>query len=254
MGMELTTFGRSLLPHAVLLESELGRALEEIDLLKGASKGSARIGVLPSLAPDYLPKVLNRVLSKSPGIQIQVLEAPNHQLIFALIRGEIDFAVATASPELIEENVHVTTLVEDEICVVARGTHPIIGNPTPTEKDLCQYKWVMQEKGGAIWRDFRSLFTNVNLEPPTITLSANSIQTLKSIVLSGDFLTMLPRIAIKTEERNGALRSLPIPAALWRRQLAILRRVKGPLLPAAGLVLAEFRKAMAKTGKRSAPL
>jgi DNA-binding transcriptional LysR family regulator len=31
-GMELTTFGRSLLPHATLLESGLHRALEEIDL------------------------------------------------------------------------------------------------------------------------------------------------------------------------------------------------------------------------------
>ena len=97
-GMELTAFGQSLLPHATLLETGLHRALEEIDLLRGASKGMARVGILPSLVPDILPTVLNNVRVKLPGIQLHVVEAPNHQLTRALLRGEIDFAIAAVPP------------------------------------------------------------------------------------------------------------------------------------------------------------
>jgi hypothetical protein len=46
----------ALLPHTALLESGLQRALEEIDILRGASKGTARIGILPSLVPDICRK------------------------------------------------------------------------------------------------------------------------------------------------------------------------------------------------------
>src|SRR5690348_13322902 len=60
-GMELTAFGRSLLPHATLLESGLHRALEEIDLMRGASKGIAGVGIVPSLVPEILPTVVRKI-------------------------------------------------------------------------------------------------------------------------------------------------------------------------------------------------
>ena len=66
-GMELTAFGQSLLPHAALLETGLHRALEEIDLLRGASKGMARVGILPSLVPDILPTVLQQRADEAAG-------------------------------------------------------------------------------------------------------------------------------------------------------------------------------------------
>jgi DNA-binding transcriptional LysR family regulator len=85
-GMQLTAFGQSLLPHATLLETGLNRALEEIDLFRGASKGMARVGILPSLVLDIIPTVLNNVRVKLPGLQLHVVEAPNHQLTRALLR------------------------------------------------------------------------------------------------------------------------------------------------------------------------
>src|SRR5215467_14001170 len=86
-GMELTAFGRSLLPHATALESGFHRALEEIDLLRGISKGLARVGILPSLIPEILPTVVRNVRAKMPGLQLHVVEAPNHQLTRTLLRG-----------------------------------------------------------------------------------------------------------------------------------------------------------------------
>ncbi|MBX9840254.1 MAG: LysR family transcriptional regulator [Xanthobacteraceae bacterium] len=246
-GMELTAFGQSLLPHATSLETGLHRALEEIDLLRGTSKGSARVGILPSLVPDILPIVLNRVRLKLPGIQLHIVEAPNHQLTRALLRGEIDFALAAAPPDLTEDNIRVTPLVNDEICIVTRAAHPIAKKKSPTQKDLREYSWALQERGGLIWRRFQTLFANANLDLPPVTLTANSIQTLKSVVVSSDLITMLPRMSIWSEEKNKILRPVPLSAARWKRQLAVLRRPNAPVLPVVTLVLTEFRKALTET-------
>jgi DNA-binding transcriptional LysR family regulator len=250
-GMELTAFGQSLLPHATLLESGLHRALEEIDLMRGASKGVARVGILPSLVPDILPHVVNNVRTKSPGIQLHIVEAPNHQLARSLLRGEIDFAIAAVPPDSMDENIRATTLVNDEICIVARATHPIMKVKWPGPQHLCEYDWALQERGGAIWRNFQTLFANASLEMPVVSLTSNSIQTLKSVIMSTDLLTMLPRISIRNEEKGGILRPVPIRSARWRRQLAVLRRIKGPMLPSVNMVLAEFRKALTAASEKT---
>jgi DNA-binding transcriptional LysR family regulator len=65
-GMELTSFGRALLPHAASLQTGMQRAREEVELLKGSSKGLARVGILPSLLPSCLSAVLNNALRKLP--------------------------------------------------------------------------------------------------------------------------------------------------------------------------------------------
>ena len=245
-GMELTAFGQSLLPHATMLESGMHRALEEIDLLRGASKGTARVGILPSLVPDILPAVLENLRTKAPGVQLHVVEAPNHQLTRALLRGEIDFALAAVPPDAIEENIRVTALVNDEICIVTRTSHPISKVRTPDEKDLRGYDWALQERGGLIWRYFQTLFTNVNLDLPAVTLTSNSVQTLKSVITSTDLITMLPRIVIRNEEKNKVLRPVPLRNARWQRHLGILRRATGSMLPAVALVLTEFRRAIVR--------
>ncbi len=252
-GMELTAFGQSLLPHATLLETGLHRALEEIDLLRGASKGLARVGILPSLVPEFLPTALNNVREKLPGIQMHIVEGPNHQLIRALLRGEIDFALAAAPPDPTEDKISVTPLVNDEICVVTRAAHPITKKKSPTQKDLREYSWALQERGGLIWRSFQTLFASANVDLPAVTLTANSVQTLKSVVVASDLITMLPRISIQSEEKNKVLRPVPLGAARWKRQIGLLRRSNGPMLPTIRLVLAEFRKTLIETARSDHP-
>ncbi|HEV7136759.1 MAG TPA: LysR family transcriptional regulator [Steroidobacteraceae bacterium] len=249
-GMELTSFGRALLPHAALIESGLYRAKEEIDLLKGASKGVARVGILPSLIPDSLPLVLNKLLKKLPGIELQILEAPNHKLILALLNGDIDFAVAAISPEFSDEKLVVSAIIEDENYIVASSRHSVVKKKRLKLTDLLSYQWALQEKGGAIWRDFRAMFAASQLEPPKITLTANSITTLKTAIISSDMLTVLPEVSIKAERDMGILQIVPVENVRWRRQIGIMRRSVGPILPVAVLALSEFRDALREIPRR----
>lgn len=246
-GMELTTFGRALLPHAHALEMGLGRAMEEIELLRGSSKGIARFGLLPSLAPHYLPNIVKNLGDKLPGIQLHVIEAPSHQLFRALMRGAIDFSIAAISPEITEQDIHITPLVNDELCVVARTKHPIMENQAPTPADLRLYDWALQEKGGEIWRQFQMMFASAHLDLPPVILTSNSTETLKKVISCNDIITILPRITIKAEEAKNIIRPVPGSSASWQRQLAILRNSRTPVLPAVNLVMGEVRKILVQS-------
>jgi DNA-binding transcriptional LysR family regulator len=119
---------------------------------------------------------------------------------------------------------------------------------------LCPYNWALQEKGGVIWQDFRTIFNRLNLEPPVVVVTANSIQTLKAIIMCSDIVTILPRVSIQSEEKSGLLRSIPLREAIWHRQLAIFRQSNVPILPAANLVMAEFRRALTNKSALSSRL
>src|SRR5690606_15554966 len=104
-GMELNAFGRALLPHAELLESEARRVLEEIDLLKGSATGLVRVGVVPSIATRLLPRAIGNTLRHSPKLHIHIMESTGNQLLAALTRREIDFAIVGLWREPIDDNV-----------------------------------------------------------------------------------------------------------------------------------------------------
>jgi DNA-binding transcriptional LysR family regulator len=241
-GMELTTFGRALKPYAELVASETGRVIEEINLLNGAAVGLARIGIVPSVAASLLPAAIDNAIQDSPGIRVRVLEAAGDQLVSALLRGEIDFAVSGLPFEPADDAIVATPLVTDDICVVARTRHPLMSKPQLLLSDLYAHPWAVPEKGNVIRAGFRSIFVRAGMEPPPAAVTTNSVHTLKSMVASTDFLTMLARVSIQIEERHGILTPVPLAAARWRREVGVLRRASGPMLPAANLVLTQMQR------------
>lgn len=240
-GMEMTPFGRTLIPYAETLESETERVLEEISVLNGAAAGLARVGIVPSVAANLLPKATERMLAASPGVQVRVIEATGNQLVSALIRGEIDFAIVGLSRDPIEEHVLVSPLMEDDVCIVARASHPLMRQDDLSLAALQSHFWAMPEKGNVIRAGFQKMFRRAGLDAPRVAVSANSVHVLKSIAASTDFLTMLARVSIQFEERGGILAPVPLREGRWRRQLGVLRRATGSMLPASNLLLTEIR-------------
>ena len=61
-GMQITAIGTALLPHATLLQREAEQAVEEINALRGLSKGAIRVGAVGSIACLVLPQAIGAVL------------------------------------------------------------------------------------------------------------------------------------------------------------------------------------------------
>src|SRR5271155_2978269 len=60
-GVRLTTFGETFLPRAQAILREMGEAKSEIRQLAGTDSGSVILGVIPTIAPYFLPSRLARI-------------------------------------------------------------------------------------------------------------------------------------------------------------------------------------------------
>jgi DNA-binding transcriptional LysR family regulator len=239
-GMDLTPFGVTLRRHAELVEFESNRVVEEIRMLNGAATGFVRVGLVPSVVSGLFRPALLRVNELSPQIQIRVIEGSGDRMVEAVARGEADFAVVGRLHNEIGQDVVMSPLGSEEVCVAAGAFHPVFEKPDLSLADLCAYPWALPEKGNAVWYGFHELFRRAGLEPPMPTVSSNSVHTLKTIVGQHAYLTMMTRIVFAYEEQHGLI--LPVPGTSWRRELVVVRRPKSHLLPAARLLLREMEQ------------
>src|SRR5688572_5550096 len=126
-GMELTSFGRALLPHANLLTAEAALAVEQINALRGLGQGTLRVGAVASAAIMLIPAVLDRVLSQWPNLHVELTEAVEDVLEAALTNNSIDVAISGPIPES-QEIVQVgERKFTDQYSVISSATHPLQG-------------------------------------------------------------------------------------------------------------------------------
>src|SRR5690606_2404672 len=73
-GLELTTFGESLLDHSRVIVSELRRAVLDLRELQGTEVGHVYVGAGPTFSTSLLPQAVARLLVERPGLRVSVFE------------------------------------------------------------------------------------------------------------------------------------------------------------------------------------
>src|SRR3954470_16892630 len=92
---KLTSQGESLYRRAVFILDEAEMAVREASEAKSLISGTCTIGVLPTIAPYFLPETIVLFAQKYPGVEIVVQEDTTAQLLKQVMTYEIDFAIAS---------------------------------------------------------------------------------------------------------------------------------------------------------------
>ena len=237
-GMTLTDIGAAFLPHAALLKTEAERAREEIDALRGLSKGVARIGVVASVASSTLPQAIDRVLSTSPQLRFEVVEGVWDLLSEALVNRQIDLAFAADAEESDEIVAAPLGAWSDTTVLVAAADHPLREGELSFAR-IAAERWALPPRGAPPYRQLEAVFAAQGLGLPEIAVETRSITMLKSLVLSSGFLSWMAEPMFEAERRAGLMAALPLPGARVERRLSAFRRRRGILPgPAARLLKA----------------
>src|SRR5690348_16322544 len=89
---KLTVFGRAFLPKAERILRELDEARTALLDMAGSGKGEVAIGVIPTIAPYLLPRLLNDFTVRHPLITMNIVEDITPVLLQRLHEGTIDMA------------------------------------------------------------------------------------------------------------------------------------------------------------------
>lgn len=230
-GMELTSFGHALLPHATVLSEEGARAIEQINALRGLGQGTIRIGTVASAAIMVLPPVLDRILTEWPNLQVQITEAVEDILAVALTNNAIDVVISgpiAESPDIVQAGEHKFT---DRYSVISAANHPLQQRVGLAMQDLVHERWVMPSEEAEPRKQFNALTAKLGLAPPRVAVETRYPAVIKALVARTQFLGWLPQPLFLAEESAGLIRKLAVKEMDIQRRFFVFRRRRSSTPP-----------------------
>jgi LysR family transcriptional regulator, hydrogen peroxide-inducible genes activator len=220
----LTNFGEELAQRV----RDILRSVDELGDFARASRdrlaGRLRIGMIPTIAPYLLPKVIENLARMHPELDIHVRETLTPRLIQEVAEGRLDTAIVAlpvSEPSLTE-----VALFAENFLLVRPGEDK--GTPVPSGERLREMRLLLLEEGHC-FRDQALAFCNVQSSPPREVLDASSLSTLVQMVGAGIGVTLIPEMAVAVETR-----SAPVSVARFKnpqpsRTIGMVWRRTSPL-------------------------
>src|SRR5437762_4771729 len=162
--------------------------------------GRLRIGMIPTIAPYLLPRIIGNLTRMHPELDIQVREALTPKLIQELAEGRLDTAIV-ALPVSETSLTEVALFNENFLLVRPRKDE---GTPVPSREMLREMRLLLLEEGHC-FRGQALSFCKMQSTPPREMLDANSLSTLVQMVSAGIGVTLIPEMAVAVETRSASV-------------------------------------------------
>ena len=204
----VTVIGRTLV-------SQAQKVLEESANLKELARhgndplaGVLRVGVIHTIGPYLLPKLVPWHISCTPQMPLVLQENFTVKLIELLRQGEIDCAIL-ALP-LPEAGLATRALYDEPFVVVIPASHPWANRKSISAEDLKQQNMLLLGSGHC----FRDQVLEVCPELSRFaaasegiqrTFEGSSLETIRHMVAAGIGITVMPLTSVPESERNNTL-------------------------------------------------
>ncbi|MDB5685058.1 MAG: transcriptional regulator, LysR family [Sphingomonas bacterium] len=231
-GVTLTVYGEALLPFANRMGTESSHAVEEIERLRGGSRGVLRIGTVGSPGVTFLPKIIERMTTENPELRVELLEGVLDVLEAALLDRVVDIVLAGELAEK-DEILRMNFKIEDTGSVIASTSHPVRARGPLTMADLIDVPWVMPPRGTFPRRRFEQVIADIGMRQPHVAVETRSVMMMKGLVAESGFLSWLPRPLYAAEERADLIAPLDVAGMFVNRQAYLYRRRHGSTPPVA---------------------
>jgi LysR family transcriptional regulator, hydrogen peroxide-inducible genes activator len=184
--------------------------------------GRLTLGVIPSLAPYVLPKVLPVLQSRYPDLRIELRETQTKVLVEELMSGDLDL-VLLALP-IDETEIETIRLFEDPFLLAVPASDPLPANARVTALQIDRQRLILLEEGHCL-RDQALAYCGSARGKTPLSLGATSLATVMQMVANGYGVTLVPEVAIDVEVRDERVKLLrfapPVPGRsvglAWRR-------------------------------------
>lgn len=231
-GVEPTAAGKILLEHAdrVLLEARLLR--ERFTQRRECQEGSVIFGMIPTIAPYLLPKLLAPFREAFPQIDIQVREARTSGLIQAVVNGLVEFAILSdvTAQDQKRWSLHVQELFREPLMLAVPLSHPFAsGSQAPKPEQLAPETLIHLRDGHCLTDRTLKVCRLDRLDP---RLECDQLETVLAMVEAGMGISIVPDLAIRSRSLTGvAIRPFADPVP--ERTISLMKRRGAPLSSAA---------------------
>lgn len=234
--VELTAEGADFALAAQRVLSEFDAALTRMSDLVGLRRGRVSIALLPSLAANWLPPLLQTYCQAHPGIEIQVSDVLSEACVQQVRNGQADFALAAMrvdTPEL-----QADAFCADGFHLVCPAGHALLQLPRVRPHDVGAYPFIHLARSSSVRQ-----YLDASLQPLHVqaVMEVEQLATVRGMVMAGLGVSIVPALTLY-QFRGPALATRPLHWRNLQRRIFLIQR-RGHSLPlAAQQLLALMRQ------------
>jgi len=187
----VTAAGEEIVARARRILDETDQLVEAAGTHRQPLTGTVRLGVIPTISPYLLPRVLPGVRSAYPSLRLILREDQTARILAELDAGRLDSCVL-ATP--VAGDLAVVELYREEFLLAAPLGHPLLARKRVHEEDLAGESTLLLEDGHCL-RDQALAVCHQAGAIEAAELRATSLNTLVQMVASGLGVTLLPELA-----------------------------------------------------------
>lgn len=240
-GVTPTPFGETLFRYAKMIDSELRRAVAEIDAMRGMTRGTIVIGVIPTMT-SVVGQVARLVMDLHPGLKLKLRVAFSAELTPALLEGELDFALLLLPSDSPPLGLAFEPLLQTGPVVVVREDHPLTHSNPLSLKDLAKFPWLFPDYPASHREIVQRAFIDAGVPPPTAALDVSTVIFFDALIRETDLVTVAPATLLNARDGIAGLVALETDFVFPREQVGLAFRDHTTLLPGARVVMGLVRQ------------
>lgn len=196
----------------------------------GLLTGRLTLGMIPSLAPYVLPRILPVLQTRFPELRLELRETQTRQLVEDINSGALDTALLALPVG--EPDLDMIELFEDLFLLAVPSHDPRVeANPVAVD-DIDQTRLILLEEGHCL-RDQALAFCATAARSRSTSaggaaFGASSLTTVMQMVANGYGITLIPQIAADVERRDGRVKFLRLEDPQPGRSIGLVFRRSSP--------------------------
>lgn len=222
-GVVPTEAGQTLYRYAHIIINEAKRASRDVRAIASGKRGHVHVGVAALFSGSIVDRLVVTLGEACPGVRARVTEGFFEELAADLGQGRLDFIVSNFPPDAVPADVQFEPLMTLRSNFVVGRSHPLACKTNVTAEDLCAAQWAVARRPHIA--DFLdSFFASQGFPALAGSVETNSLTVLKSLVLTGRYVSLLAEPWVAELMKAGDIVALNVPGAPVLRQAGLITR------------------------------
>lgn len=195
---------------------------EDVSVLKGTIAGVLRLGVIPTIAPYLLPRMVQDFAHRCPDVHLEIKEMITPQIVRSMEHDEIDAAILAGGtcPEGITEE----CLFDDKFYAYVSPQHKMYDRTNVRLEDLELKDMLLLSEGHCFRDQILDLCPSRGNSHASYYFESGSLETLMRIVDSSEFMTIIPEMAVPYVPAEHRSQIKPLAKGAVSRKIAVAVR------------------------------
>jgi LysR family hydrogen peroxide-inducible transcriptional activator len=220
-GILLTQKGTEVLRRIRVILGEVEQLERRARQRDGVLDGLIRIGLIPTVAPYLVPRLIPKLRETYPKIEIELKEAVTDRLLIDLHEGRLDAVIAALPVDA--ENVEKQVLFADRFFMaMANNNSEVLTSPL-MESQVDADRLLLLEEGHCLREQALSVCGTAG-KRSLVNFGATSMATLLQMVSHNMGMTLIPEMAIASETARNNLRIVPFADPAPSREIGLIWR------------------------------